>query len=56
MFKSDGVFLLPHFNEHPVARREIEVMRPLYDEPRNVGGEHDPRGDDAPAHVIHEHG
>ena len=45
-----------HFDEHPVARREVEIVRPLDDESRDVGGEHDPRGDDAPAPLVGEHG
>ena len=30
-------------------------MRPLDDEPRDIGGQHDPRGDDAPAPVLGKH-
>ena len=46
----------PHFDEHPIARREVEIVRPLDDEPRDIGGEHDARGDDASAPLVGEHG
>ena len=57
IFRVHSSFSPPsHFDEHPVARREVEVVRPLNDEPCDVGGKHDPRGDDAPTSVVGEHG
>ena len=53
---SSEILGVTHFNENPITGREIEVVRPLYDETSNVGGEHDARGDDTLAPAVSKPG
>ena len=43
---SNELLDVTHLDEHPVTWREVEVVRPLNDETRDVRGKHDARGDD----------